>query len=158
MMKRLFIICLCFILLVAVVGCKAKISSETKPGDTVTQEQTAITQESAPMDVPASDAGNNLFEGELIEVRPQCPPAYGVSFWLPAGWTYSGMQSDDDPTSDLVVSIRPEFPGTEGAITFQHCDGFGVCGTGLVQKDIEFNGHPAWQVTLAIILDQFCWQ
>ncbi len=97
------------------------------------------------MDVPASDAGNNQFESEFIEIKPQCPPSYGVSFWLPKGWTYSGIQSDDDPTSDLVVSIRPDFPGTEGAITLQHMKGFGVCGTGLIQKDIEFNGHPAWQ-------------
>ncbi len=144
-MKRLFIICLCFILLVTAFGCRAKKASEIEYGDTVTQEQTTVTQESVGASISVSDVGSNRFEGEFVEIRPQCPPSYGVSFWLPKGWTYSGMQSDDDPTSDLVVSIRPGFPGTEGAITIQHCDGFGVCGTGLVQKDIEFNGHPAWQ-------------
>ncbi|MBR0205916.1 MAG: hypothetical protein IJQ45_04125 [Clostridia bacterium] len=144
-MKRLFIICICFMLLVAAVGCRAKISSEAEPGDTVAQEQPAITQESVPVDVPVSDAGNNQFEGDFIEVKPQCPPAYGITFRLPTDWVYEVIQSDDAPTSDLVVSIRPVFPGTEGVITLQHCDGFGVCGTGLVQKDIVFNGHEAWQ-------------
>ena len=145
MMKRLFIICICFMLLVAAVGCRAKISSEAEPGDTVAQEQPAITQESVPVDVPVSDAGNNQLEGDFIEVKPQCPPAYGITFRLPTDWVYEVIQSDDAPTSDLVVSIRPVFPGTEGVITLQHCDGFGVCGTGLVQKDIVFNGHEAWQ-------------
>ena len=144
-MKRLLVILLCFSLLTAFAGCRAKTSSGIETGDTVAQGQTAVTEEYIPIDATVSDVGSDKFEGEFIEIKPQCPPSYGVSFWLPTGWTYSGMQSDDDPTSDLVVSIRPEFPGTEGAITLQHMKGFGVCGTGLVQKDIEFNGHSAWQ-------------
>ena len=136
---------LCIVLLVAFAGCKAKTSSEIETGSTVAQDQTAVTEEYIPIDATVSDVGSDKFEGEFIEIKPQCPPSYGVSFWLPTGWTYSGIQSDDDPTSDLVVSIRPDFPGTEGAITLSHSDGFGVCGTGLEQKDIEFNGHPAWQ-------------
>ena len=145
MMKRLIIICICFILLVAGFGCKAKISSETEPGDSVTQEQTAITQESVPVDVSASDVGSNQFEGELIEVKPQCTPSYGVTFRLPEDWTCEVIQSDDEPTSDLVVSIKPKHANAEGAISISHMTGFGVYGTGLVQKDIVFNGHAAWQ-------------
>ena len=136
---------LCIVLLVAFAGCRAKTSSGIETGDTDAQDQTAVTQESIPVEATVSDVGSDKLEGEFVEVKPQCPPSYGVSFWLPKGWTYSGMQSDDEPTSDLVVSIRPDFPGTEGAITLQHCDGFGVCGTGLEQKDVVFNGHEAWQ-------------
>ena len=144
-MRRYLIMLLCIVLLVAFAGCRAKTSSGIETGDTDAQDQTAVTQESIPVEATVSDVGSNKLEGEFVEVEPQCPPSYGVSFWLPKGWTYSGMQSDDEPTSDLVVSIRPDFPGTEGAITLQHCDGFGVCGTGLEQKDIVFNGHKAWQ-------------
>lgn len=218
MMKRLFIICLCFILLVAAFGCKAKPSTEAekassvfqatiieikdgamlvkpvdgypeanyaelinviiqhmssspepKAGDIVEITYNGIMTEEDPpspcgvetikivssgsvtadesLDVPVqvSDVGSNQFEGEFIEVKPQCPPSYGVLFWLPADWTLEVTQSADDPTRDLIVSIRPEFPGTEGVITLRHIKGFGVCGTGLEQKDIEFNGHPARQ-------------
>ena len=144
-MRRLLIMLLCIALLGTFAGCRAKTAPEIETGSTVAQDQTAVTEEYISIDATVSDVGSDKFEGEFIEIKPQCPPSYGVSFWLPTGWTYSGMQSDDDPTSDLVVSIRPEFPGTEGAITLQHMKGFGVCGTGLVQKDIEFNGHPAWQ-------------
>ena len=215
MMKRFFIICFCFILIVAVVGCKAKPSAEAdkansvfqatiieikdgamlvkpidgypeaeyaelinvmiqhmpsppepKAGDVIEITYNGImTEENPPspcgvekieivkqgtqgsIDTPVqvNDEENNLFKGELIEIKPQCPPAYGITFRLPKDWVYEVVQSDDAPTSDLVVSIRPVFPGTEGEITLQHCDGFGVCGTGLVQKDIVFNGHEAWQ-------------
>ncbi len=144
-MKQLPIVLLCLSLLTSFAGCRSEPSSRDETGKAVAQEQTAATEESIPLDVTVSDVGSDKFEGEFVEIKPQCPPSYGVSFWLPTGWTYSGMQSDDDPTSDLIVSIRPEFPGTEGAITLQHSKGFGMCGTGLVQKDIEFNGHPAWQ-------------
>ncbi len=144
-MRRILIILLCISMLGVFAGCRAKTSPEIETGDTVSQDQTAVTEESIPLDATVSDVGSNKFEGEYVEVRPQCPPSYGVSFWLPEGWTYEVVQTDDAPTSGLVVSIRPEFPGTEGIITLQHSKGFGVCGTGLVQRDIEFNGHPAWQ-------------
>ena len=144
-MRRLLIMLLCIALLGTFAGCRAKTAPEIETGSAVAQDQTAVTEEYISIDATVSDVGSDKFEGEFIEIKPQCPPSYGVSFWLPTGWTYSGMQSDDDPTSDLVVSIRPEFPGTEGAITLQHMKGFGVCGTGLEQKDIVFNGHEAWQ-------------
>lgn len=144
-MRRLLIMLLCIALLGTFAGCRAKTAPEIETGSTVAQDQTAVTEEYIPIDATVSDVGSDKFEGEFIEIKPQCPPSYGVSFWLPKGWTYSGMQSDDEPTSDLVVSIRPDFPGTEGAITLQHMKGFGVCGTGLEQKDIVFNGHEAWQ-------------
>ena len=144
-MRRVFIMLLCISLLVAFSGCRSKTSPKIETGDTVAQDQTAVTEESIPLDGIVSDVGSDRFEGEFVEIKPQRPPSYGVSFWLPKGWTYSGMQSDDEPTSDLVVNIRPDFPGTEGVIILQHSKGFGICGTGLVQKDIEFNGHPAWQ-------------
>ena len=144
-MRRILIVLLCISMLGSFAGCRAKTSSEIDTGNTIAQDETAITEEYIPIDATVSDVGSDKFEGEFIEIKPQCPPSYGISFWLPTGWTYSGMQSDDDPTSDLVVSIRPEVPGTEGAITLQHIKGFAVCGTGLEQKDIVFNGHPAWQ-------------
>ena len=217
-MKQISIICVCLALLIASVGCKAKLSAEAgetdsvfqatiieikdgamlvkpvngcpeakradfisviiqhipsspepKVGDVIeityngimTEENppspcgvetikvvntgSATTDESINMSIQASDVRSNQFEGELIEVKPQCPPSYGISFRLPTDWTYEVVQTDDAPTSGLVVSIRPVFPGTEGVITLQHSKGFGVCGTGLVQKDIEFNGQPAWQ-------------
>ena len=142
-MKRVLCVCLCLALLTFAAGCGNKPSAV--PEETAAPEQTAAAQESVPVDIPVSDVGSDRFEGEFVEIKPQCPPSYGVTFWLPTGWTYSGMQSDDEPTSDLVVSIRPDFPGTEGDISIRYSRGFGVCGTGLVQKDIEFNGHPAWQ-------------
>ena len=142
-MKRVLCVCLCLALLTFAAGCGYKPSAV--PEETAAPEQTAAAQESVPVDIPVSDVGSGRFEGEFVEIKPQCPPSYGVSFWLPAGWTYSGMQSDDEPTSDLVVSIRPDSPGTEGDISVRYSRGFGLCGTGLVQKDIEFNGHPAWQ-------------
>ena len=144
-MKRSLRILLCILLLAAFIGCEAKLSSLAETGHSVAKEQPAATQGSVPSDAAASDVESDRFEGEFVEVRPQCPPSYGIAFLLPTDWTYEVVQSDDDPTSDLVVSIRPVFPGTEGVITLQHSTGFGVCGTGLVQKDIEFNGHPAWQ-------------
>ena len=144
-MRRILIMLLCIALLGTFAGCRAKTATEIETGSTVAQDQTAVTEEYIPIDATVSDVGSDKFEGEFIEIKPQCPPSYGVSFWLPTGWTYSGMQSDDDPTSDLIVSIRPEVPGTEGAITLQHIKGFAVCGTGLEQKDIVFNGHEAWQ-------------
>ncbi|MBQ6426349.1 MAG: hypothetical protein IJJ92_06110 [Clostridia bacterium] len=144
-MKRSFMILLCFSLLSAFSGCKPNPSPVVDAGKTVAQEQPAVTQESAPANVPVSDVGSNQFEGELIEVKPQCPPSYGVTFRLPADWTCEVIQSDDEPTSDLVVSIKPKQANSEGAISISHMTGFGVCGTGLVQKEMEFNGHPARQ-------------
>ena len=147
-MRRILIILLCISLLGTFAGCRAKTSSEMEPGNPgngTNEFGSSGSQVSIPSDATVSDVGSDKFEGEFIEVKPQCPPSYGISFWLPTGWTYSGMQSDDDPTSDLIVSIRPEVPGTEGAITLQHIKGFAVCGTGLEQKDIVFNGHEAWQ-------------
>ena len=94
---------------------------------------------------PANDVENDRFSYTFIEVKPPCPPAYGITLSLPNDWVYEVVHSDDDPTGDLVVSIRPNKAGPEGAISISHSTGFGVCGTGLVQKEIEFNGHPAWQ-------------
>ena len=85
-------------------------------------------------------------DGDLVAVEPQRVPAYGVSFRLPSDWTYDVTQTDDDPTSTVTVSIRPAEPGMEGEMTFYCSDSpFGVCGTGLEQKDIIFNGHEARQ-------------
>ena len=140
-MKRIIIISLCFIFLIAAISCTAKPSPEGNPGNGTNESGSAESQESATV----SDVRSDIFEGEFVEIKPQCPPSYGVSFWLPTGWIYEVVQSDDEPTSDLVVSIRPEFPETEGVITLQYSKGFAVCGTGLEQKEITFNGHPARQ-------------
>ena len=144
-MKRSFAILICLILILGFCACKSTASTESQTGGEDVRNDNTSKNESVGISVPVSDVGSDKFEGEFVEIKPQCPPSYGVSFWLPTGWTYSGMQSDDEPTSDLAVSIRPVSQGTDGAITLEHSKGFGVCGTGLEQKDIEFNGHPAWQ-------------
>lgn len=144
-MKRSLIILICLILILSFCACKSAASTGAQKGDEGTHNENTAQIESVGIPIPVSDVGSDRFDLEFIEVRPPCPPAYGITFQLPKDWVYEFNCSDDAPTSDLVVSIRPEFPGTKGSITLQHCDGFGVCGTGLEQKDIEFNGHPAWQ-------------
>lgn len=147
-MKKTVSLFICFIMLLALVGCAGtKADTPNEQGSNNTPEPTVT---NTPGEKPTSEiaevGGTDNPDSILVEVKPQCTPAYGVSFRLPSDWTYEVMQTDDDPTSNVTVSIRPIAPGMEGEITF-YCSGgmFGVCGTGLEQKDIIFNGHEAWQ-------------
>ena len=87
---------------------------------------------------------------ETVEIVPQCKPSMGFEFGLPEGWTYINVQTDDIPTSNISVYLKPDAPieeGTDGSVlTIEYRkDGFPVCGTGLVQKNIDFNGYSASQ-------------
>ena len=138
-MKKHIILILLLAAAILFTGCRAKTSPLAGTQDPLGPAQEAET--------PAPNAAEETSpeEGIYVSVRPNCEPSYGVSLLLPKGWTYEAVQSDDDPTSDLAVSIRPENAKGECVISVSYMRGFGVCGTGLVQKDILFNGFEARQ-------------
>ena len=172
-MKKTLIVLFCATLLLTMAACagtKADISTEQGGGEAPTpavvdspaEGSTAGVSEPGGDEAPEPDVadeqkenaaaavseveGTSFPDGDLVAVKPQRVPAYGVSFWLPSDWTYEATQTDDDPTSTVTVDIKPKAAGMEGAITFYCSDSpFGVCGIGLEQKDIIFNGHEAWQ-------------
>ena len=119
-MKKTLIILLCLILQLALVGCAG-----TK-ADTQTEQSSNETPAPAVTDVLEGNLGTGVSEvggadtpdGTSVVVKPQCPPAYGVSFRLPSDWTYEVEQTDDEPTSTVRVVIRPVEPGMEGEISF----------------------------------------
>ena len=78
------------------------------------------------------------------EVVPQCAPSTGFSFELPAGWSYTSTQTEDEPTSSISAYLSPDNEA-ESTITIEYSKNFAVCGTGLVQKPIDFNGYSATQ-------------
>ena len=80
-----------------------------------------------------------------IEIEPECGPAYGFSFELPTGWRCEAMQTEDDPTSSIVCGIFPKDKDKSVLIVEYQKNGLGVCGTDLVEKTIDFNGHTATQ-------------
>lgn len=83
-------------------------------------------------------------EAEAQNVIPQCFPSTGFSFELPAGWSYTSAQTEDEPTSSISAYLSPDNEA-EGTITIEYSKNFAVCGTGLVQKPIDFNGYSATQ-------------
>lgn len=83
-------------------------------------------------------------EAEAQNVIPQCFPSTGFSFELPAGWSYTSAQTEDEPTSSISAYLSPDNEA-EGTITIEYSKNFAVCGTGLVQKTIDFNGYSATQ-------------
>lgn len=80
-----------------------------------------------------------------IEIEPECGPAYGFSFKLPTGWRCEAMQTEDDPTSSIVCGIFLKDKDKSVLIVEYQKNGLGVCGTDLVEKTIDFNGHTATQ-------------
>ncbi len=146
-MKRLILLPFCFLLLMVLVGCSWAGINTAQTQDAL-QPLPAAMYSGEPEFSPAVtlSGGVDLPAFSSVEVRPQCPPAWGVSFLLPAGWEYEVLQTDDEPTGSMSIYIRPEDAGGKGAISLHCSEGvFGVCGTGLEQKDIVFNGHEAWQ-------------
>ena len=138
-MKQSLVLFLLLLLPVFLTGCRAK-PSDPEPGSALAASLAAGVQEPG-IGAAAADAGSiEQFEWESIEVKPQNIPSYGIAFRLPKGWTY-----EVGGTGDPVVEIRPEEAGPEGGIILKYSEHFGVCGTGLEQRDILFNGHPAWQ-------------
>lgn len=84
----------------------------------------------------------------LVEIVPPCRPSMGITLELPVGWSYELAQTCDEPTSSSSVYIKPDDSASEGRITVEYVEGgIGVCGTGLEQKSIDFNGYKASQGT-----------
>jgi len=147
-MKKTMILLICATMLLSLAACAGtKADTQVAQSGSETAGPTVIDTPTENADTGLSEIGGAAVPDMIsVEVRPQHAPAYGVSFRLPSDWTYEAMQTDDDPTSDVRVVIRPIEPGAEGEISFSCSVGaFGVCGTGLEQKDITFNGHEAWQ-------------
>lgn len=84
----------------------------------------------------------------LVEIVPPCRPSMGITLELPVGWSYELAQTCYEPTSSSSVYIKPDDSASEGRITVEYVEGgIGVCGTGLEQKSIDFNGYKASQGT-----------
>lgn len=89
----------------------------------------------------------SIMKYEYHTVEPQCTPSFGISFELPYDWSYEAVQTDDEPTSSISVSIKPNAE-SDGRIIIEYIrDGLAFCGTGLEREDIDFNGHSAWKGT-----------
>ena len=85
---------------------------------------------------------------QLVEIVPPCRPSMRITLELPAGWSYELAQTCDEPTSISSVYIKPDDSASEGRIAVEYVEGgIGVCGTGLEQKSIDFNGYKASQGT-----------
>ena len=85
---------------------------------------------------------------QLVKIVPPCRPSMGITLELPAGWSYELAQTCDEPTSSSSVYIKPDDSASEGRIAVEYVEGgIGVCGTGLEQKSIDFNGYKASQGT-----------
>lgn len=85
---------------------------------------------------------------QLVEIVPPCRPSMGITLELPVGWSYELAQTCDEPTSSSSVYIKPDDSASEGRIAVEYVEGgIGVCGTGLEQKSIDFNGYKASQGT-----------
>ncbi len=136
-MKKTVILLVLSALLAAGPGCRGKIPSGPDPDIAVPAGQTEVPIQDPDAQTAHADPGT---AGTLVEVRPQSFPGYGISLRLPESWTYQ-VYGAGEP----IVGIRPEGAGAEGEITLRHDERFGVCGTGLEQKEILFNGHKALQ-------------
>ena len=90
---------------------------------------------------------NTVKEGwQKVEVDPSTGSKKYISFMLPEDWNYEIVNSEDYPISDLLISFHPK-DKTDGSISVGYMTGFGVCGTGLEQEKIDFNGYGAWKGT-----------
>ena len=83
---------------------------------------------------------------QKVEVDSSTGSKKYISVMLPEDWKYEIVHSDDYPISDLTISIYPK-ERNDGCISIGYMTGFGVCGTGLEQEEIVFNGHSAWKGT-----------
>lgn len=91
-------------------------------------------------------ADSAIEDYDLVEITPQCEPSMGFSFKLPEGWTYEVVQTDDEPTSSTAVYLKPSDVTSEGTIVIEYIEGgVFVCGTGLKEQIIDFNGYSSSQ-------------
>jgi hypothetical protein len=79
---------------------------------------------------------------QKVEVDSSTGSKKYISVMLPEDWKYEIVHSDDYPISDLTISIYPK-ERNDGCISIGYMSRFGVCGTGLKQEEIDFNGHAA---------------
>ncbi len=100
----------------------------------------------------SDDVPNSSPEGqqnyEIITIKPECGPSMGFSFGLPSGWRYECIMTEDDPTSRINVTLWSEDSSdTDGGyLRIEYSQsGYGICGTFLEEKSIDFNGCPASQ-------------
>ena len=94
--------------------------------------------------LPSVSAVAASAEDPHVEVLPKHGPAYGISFDLPAGWSYKITQTEDEPTTNLSIILRPEAV-ENGDITVAYQKSFAVCRNCVDLKDISFNGLDAVQ-------------
>ncbi len=93
-----------------------------------------------------SISGVNLADNvELIEIEPANKPSMGFSFALPEGWSYEVEYGDEEALDCTSVYLKPDNSSLEGRIVIRYVKSFGVCGTGLEEKQIDFNGYDAYQ-------------
>ena len=127
------------------------IKAEVTEATEASEDEAVMMSEGSIDDIPA-DIRTQLEEmgreaeaqNAQAEVIPQCVPSTGFSFELPAGWSYTSAQTEDEPTSGVSAYLSPDNE-TEGTITIEYSKNFAVCGTGLAQKPIDFNGYSASQ-------------
>ena len=88
-------------------------------------------------------AGYDLFSWDQTDIYPSHVPFFGFSFRLPEAWTYRVITEDENPSGSLWVEICTPEDTDNPLITITASESTGVCGTGLVQKEIWFNGYNA---------------
>ena len=119
-----------------VVSASDNVSEVISATESTVNDETSSIEEVADSDV------------QLLEIVPPCRPSMGITLELPVGWSYELAQTCDEPTSSSSVYIKPDDSASEGRIAVEYVEGgIGVCGTGLEQKSIDFNGYKASQGT-----------
>lgn len=119
-----------------VVSASDNVSEVISATESTVNDETSALEEVADSDI------------QLVEIVPPCRPSMGITLELPAGWSYELAQTCDEPTSSSSVYIKPDDSASEGRIAVEYVEGgIGVCGTGLEQKSIDFNGYKASQGT-----------
>ena len=119
-----------------VVSASDNVSEVISATESTVNDETSALEEVADSDI------------QLVEIVPPCRPSMGITLELPVGWSYELAQTCDEPTSSSSVYIKPDDSASEGRIAVEYVEGgIGVCGTGLEQKSIDFNGYKASQGT-----------
>lgn len=86
------------------------------------------------------EADTNTDTGEMVPVSYSCDKG-SISLSIPEDWEYS-VQEYDEENKAFSIEIHPKAE-SEGTILIEYTEWFGVCGTGLVEKDYSLNGMPA---------------
>lgn len=124
----------------SVTGEETNISIADTVSETVSDTENTESSESAAFE-EVSDNDN-----QLVEIVPPCKPSMGITLELPVGWSYEFAQTCDEPTSSSSVYIKPDDTSFEGQIVVEYVEGgIGMCGTGLKQIAVDFNGYKASQ-------------